>query len=123
MATNASHRIDYGEFCIWAYKGPSKKARGFWHGDDPELCSVWAFALKAPMPGTPGQFYWQTSRAKGGFADPESAIAAARAVIAARNEPDCDIGAGVAYSSDHPPIYADEHGDWIAANRGAKKAE
>lgn len=88
------HRIDYGDFCVWKYQGPGKKARGFWHSDDPVLVPLWAFALKAPMPGMPGQFYWETSKAKGGFADEASAVDAARSVLLARSEPDCDITVG-----------------------------
>ena len=79
-----NHRIDHGVFCVWQYNGPGKKARGFWHGDDPVLVPLWAYALRSPMPGAPSSSFWETSRAKGGFVDEASAVNAARAVIEAR---------------------------------------
>ena len=81
---SATHRIDYGSFCVWKYNGPSKKARGFWHGDDPVLVPLWAYALRSPMPGDPSSSFWETSRAKGGFASEEAAVNAARAIVAER---------------------------------------
>jgi hypothetical protein len=81
----ANHRVDHGEFCVWKYNGPGKKARGFWHGNDPVLVPMWAYALKAPMPGQPGQFFWETSRAKGGFVDENAAIVAAQIAVARRH--------------------------------------
>ena len=79
MAVQSPHRIDYGAFCVWKYNGPSKKARGFWHGDDPILQPMWAYALRSKC-GT----FWETSKAKGGFTDEESAVNAARAAVEGR---------------------------------------
>lgn len=84
MAAAAQHRVDHGEFCVWKYNGPGKKARGFWHGHEPIACPLWAYALKAPMPGQPGSFFWQTSQAKGGFVDENAAIVAAQIAVARR---------------------------------------
>lgn len=77
MAVQGNHRIDHGGFCVWAYNGPSKKARGFWHADLAIDRPMWAYALRSKC-GT----FWETSRAKGGFLDEESAVNAARVVIA-----------------------------------------
>jgi len=78
MSVQSPHRIDHGDFCVWKYNGPGKKARGFWHGDNPIVTPLWAYALRSKC-GT----FWETSRAKGGFADEESAVNAARAVLTA----------------------------------------
>ena len=69
------HRTDHGPFCTWKYNGPSKKARGFWHQDLSIPCPMWAYALRSPMG------FWETSKAKGGFTDEQSAIEAARMVV------------------------------------------
>jgi hypothetical protein len=82
MSVQAIHRTDYGEFCVWSYNGPGKKARGFWHGDNPIVYPMWAYALRSKC-GT----FWETSRAKGGFPDETSACDAARAAVAARVQP------------------------------------
>jgi len=74
-----SHRIEYGTFCVWSYNGPSKRARGFWHGDSPIDRPMWAYALRSPD----GKF-WETSKAKGGFTDEASAHAAATAAVVDR---------------------------------------
>lgn len=76
-----THRIDHGAFCVWKYNGPGRKARGFWHGDNPIDQPMWAYALRS-KDGT----FWETSRAKGGFADEASAVAAAQAVVAERQK-------------------------------------
>jgi hypothetical protein len=73
------HVSDYGDFCVWPYQGPSKKARGFWHGDSPTDQTMWAFALKAPLLG-----HWETSQAKGGFTDELAAVRSARQALARR---------------------------------------
>lgn len=75
-------QIDYGAFCVWEYKGPSHAARGFWHGTDPVLSALWAYAFRSPC-GTA----WESSRATGGFSDEQSAVNEARRVLAARQEP------------------------------------
>ena len=77
MALN--HRIDHGQFCVWKYNGPGKRARGFWNAHLAIDTPMWAYALRSKC-GT----FWETSRAKGGFSDEESAVNAARAVIAER---------------------------------------
>jgi hypothetical protein len=82
--TNKSHRIDHGAFCVWQYNGPAKKARGFWHGDNPILCPMWAYALRSPRAGVQGEFFWDTSRAKGGFDSENAAVTAAQATLASR---------------------------------------
>ena len=76
----SNHRTDHGPFCTWAYNGPSKRARGFWHSDGstPDK-QVWAYALRSKC-GT----FWETSRAKGGFPDESTAIRAANAALADR---------------------------------------
>jgi hypothetical protein len=74
-----SHRNDHGPFCTWAYNGSSKRARGFWHGDNPLVQPTWAFALRSAC-GT----FWETSRAQGGFPDESTAIRAANAALANR---------------------------------------
>lgn len=74
-----THRIDHGDFCVWKYNGPAKKARGFWHGDNPIMVPTWAYALRSRC-GT----FWETSRAKGGFADEADAVAAAREALLRR---------------------------------------
>lgn len=81
MSVQSTHRIDHGAFCVWKYNGPGKKARGFWHGTDPILVPTWAYALRSKC-GT----FWETSRAKGGFADEQSAVDAARAAVKGRQE-------------------------------------
>jgi hypothetical protein len=75
------HRIDHGAFCVWKYNGPGKKARGFWHADMDISQPLWAYALRS-NDGT----YWETSRAKGGFRDEQSAVNAAQAVVSAREQ-------------------------------------
>lgn len=79
MSGQKTHRIDYGAFCVWKYNGPGKKARGFWHGDEPILQPIWAYALRSKC-GT----FWETSRSKGGFTDEESAVNSARAALEGR---------------------------------------
>lgn len=79
MAVQSHHRIDHGAFCVWMYNGPSKRARGFWHEQDNIDKPMWAYALRS----RDGSF-WETSRAKGGFADEESAVSAARAAVEGR---------------------------------------
>lgn len=79
MAVQSPHRIDHGAFCVWRYNGPGKKARGFWHEDLSISQPMWAYALRSKC-GT----FWETSRAKGGFADEESAVNAARAAVEGR---------------------------------------
>jgi len=74
------HRIDHGGFCVWKYNGPGKKARGFWHADLSINQPMWAYALRS-KDGT----CWETSRAKGGFADEASAVSAARAALENRS--------------------------------------
>ena len=75
----SQHRIDYGGFCVWQYNGPTKKARAFWHGDNPLVQPIWAYALRS----RDGSF-WETSRAKGGFLDQDAAVSAARNALAER---------------------------------------
>ena len=81
MAVQAPHRIDHGQFCVWKYNGPGKKARGFWHGDQSIEHPMWAYALRS-QDGT----FWETSKAIGGFLDEESAIRAAQVAVAKRWE-------------------------------------
>lgn len=76
MSVQSNHRVDHGAFCVWEYNGPSKRAHGFWHGDNPIDRPMWAYALRSKC-GT----FWETSRAKGGFPDEELAVNAARTVI------------------------------------------
>jgi hypothetical protein len=75
-----THRQEHGDFCVWKYSGPGKKARGFWHADLTIVQPMWAYALRS-MDGT----FWETSRAKGGFVDEESAVIAARAALGNRS--------------------------------------
>lgn len=74
-----NHRNDHGDFCTWQYNAPAKRARGYWHGTDPIMRPLWAYAMRSTC-GT----FWDLSSGESGFDDEESAINAARCALATR---------------------------------------
>ena len=68
-----SNLNDHGHFCTWSYMVPSKKPRGFWHGDNPADKVLWGYAFKSKC-GT----YWDNSTGRSGFSTEDAAIAVAQ---------------------------------------------
>lgn len=74
-------RNNYGKFCTWSYKVPSKKPRGFWHGSNPLDKEMWAYALRSSC-----KTFFLTSNACSGFSTEQEAIDHARAALEASDE-------------------------------------